>query len=153
AYPSAGFIIEEGFPVADLKRVLPSMRDTAEEAGVQIVTGDTKVVERGGADKLFINTAGIGLIEHGGRFSAANVRAGDRVILSGPMGDHGATVMIARGELELETDIRSDVAPLWSLVEAMLEAPAGVCAMGGPAPGGGGGALRRIALASRVGLR
>ena len=128
-YLSAGFIIEEGFPVADLKRVLQSMRDAAEEAGVQIVTGDTKVVQRGGADKLFINTAGIGLIEHGARFSAAKVRAGDRVILSGSMGDHGATIMIARGELELETDIRSDAAPLWSLVETMLDAPAGIHAM------------------------
>src|SRR5262249_22940718 len=152
-YLSAGFIIEEGFPVADLKRVLQSMRDTAEEAGVQIVTGDTKVVERGGADKLFINTAGIGLIEHGGRFSAANVRAGDRVILSGPMGDHGATVMIARGELELETDIRSDVAPLWSLVEAMLGTPAGIRAMRDPTRGGVATTLHEIALASEICLR
>jgi len=152
-YLSAGFIIEEGFPVADLKRVLRSMRDAAEEAGVQIVTGDTKVVQRGGADKLFINTAGIGLIEHGARFSAAKVRAGDRVILSGSMGDHGATIMIARGELELETDIRSDVAPLWPLVEAMLETPAGIHAMRDPTRGGVATTLNEIALASEVCLR
>jgi hydrogenase expression/formation protein HypE len=152
-YLSAGFIIEEGFPVADLKRVLQSMRDTAEETGVQIVTGDTKVVQRGGADKLFINTAGIGLIEHCASFSAANVRAGDRVILSGSMGDHGATIMIARGELEMETDIRSDVAPLWPLVEVMLEAPAGIHAMRDPTRGGVATTLNEIALASEVCLR
>src|SRR5262245_7353425 len=147
-YLSAGFIIEEGFAVADLKRVLQSMREAAEEVGAQVVTGDTKVVQRGGADKLFINTAGIGLIEHGERLSAANVRAGDRVILSGAMGDHGATILIARGELGLETDIRSDVAPLWPLVEAMLETPAGIRAMRDPTRGGVATTLNEIALAS-----
>ena len=152
-YLSAGFIIEEGFPIADLKRVLQSMRDSAEEAGVQIVTGDTKVVQRGGADKLFINTAGIGLIEHSARISASNVRAGDRIILSGSMGDHGATIMIARGELEMETDIRSDVAPLWSLVETMLETPEGIHAMRDPTRGGVATTLNEIALASEVCLR
>ncbi|MGE0127781.1 MAG: hydrogenase expression/formation protein HypE [Blastocatellales bacterium] len=152
-YLSAGFIIEEGFPVADLKRVLQSMRETAEEVGVQIITGDTKVVQRGSADKLFINTAGIGVIEHSARISAASVRAGDRVILSGSMGDHGATIMIARGELELETDIRSDAAPLWPLVEAMLDVTAEIHAMRDPTRGGVATTLNEIALASEVCLR
>ncbi len=152
-YLSAGFIIEEGFPVADLRKVLQSMRDAAEEAGVQIVTGDTKVVQRGGADKLFINTAGIGVIEHGARISAANVRPGDKIILSGPMGDHGATIMIARGDLELETEIDSDVAPLWSLVETMLDTPTGIHAMRDPTRGGVATTLNEIALASEVCLK
>jgi hydrogenase expression/formation protein HypE len=110
-YLSAGFIIEEGFPMADLKRVLASMRDAANEAGIQIVTGDTKVVEKGTADKLFINTAGIGVLHGQVNISAANARPGDQVIVSGTIGDHGTTIMIARGELELETDIESDTAP------------------------------------------
>src|SRR5262249_51822010 len=95
-YLSAGFIIEEGFPVADLKRVLQSMRDAAEEAGVQIVTGDTKVVQRGGADKLFINTAGIRLIQHRARLSAGQGPARGRALLSGPLGGHRAPDFIAR---------------------------------------------------------
>ncbi|MGH9902075.1 MAG: hydrogenase expression/formation protein HypE, partial [Pyrinomonadaceae bacterium] len=99
-YLSAGFILEEGFAVEDLKRILDSMRAAAEEAGVEIVTGDTKVVQRGGADKLFINTAGIGVFESPVQISAARAEAGDRVILSGHVGDHGTTIMIARGELE-----------------------------------------------------
>jgi hydrogenase expression/formation protein HypE len=145
--------LQRGTPVADLKRVLQSMRDTAEEAGALIVTGDTKVVQRGSADKLFINTAGIGVIEHGASFSAGNVRAGDRVILSGSMGDHGATIMIARGELEMEADIRSDVAPLWPLVETMLDSPAEIRAMRDPTRGGVATTLNEIALASEVCLR
>ncbi|HWQ32041.1 MAG TPA: hydrogenase expression/formation protein HypE [Blastocatellia bacterium] len=149
-YLSAGFILEEGFPVADLKRILESMRVTAEEAGVEIVTGDTKVVQRGGADKLFINTAGIGLIEHQLQLSASGAQAGDKVILSGPMGDHGATIMIARGELELETEIRSDAAPLWSLVEAMLETGAEIHALRDPTRGGVATTLNEIALSSEV---
>src|SRR3954465_9358842 len=104
-YLSAGFILEEGFPIADLKRVLESMRAAATEAGIQIVTGDTKVVEKGTADKLFINTAGIGVLRNRLTISAAQARPGDRVIVSGTIGDHGTTIMIARGELELETEI------------------------------------------------
>src|SRR5262249_54001703 len=152
-YLSAGFIIEEGFAVADLRRVLQSMRDTAEEAGVQIVTGDTKVVQRGGADKLFINTSGIGLIEHDARISSANVRPGDKIVLSGGMGDHGTTILIARGDLELETEIASDAAPLWSLVETMLETTSEIHALRDPTRGGVATALNEIALSSNVCLR
>jgi hydrogenase expression/formation protein HypE len=152
-YLSAGFIIEEGFPIADLKRVLESMRDAAKEAGVQIVTGDTKVVQRGSADKLFINTAGIGVIEHDASFAASNIRAGDRIILSGSMGDHGATILIARGELGLETDISSDAAPLWSLVEAMLDVTTDIRAMRDPTRGGVATTLNEMALGSEVCLQ
>lgn len=155
-YLSAGFILEEGFAVEDLKRVLESMRAAAEEACVSVVTGDTKVVQKGGADKIFINTSGVGVIESGVRVSASRARAGDKVILSGTLGDHGTTIMIARGELELETEIESDSAPLNSLVREMLEEAASlnaldaVHAMRDPTRGGAATTLNEIALASEV---
>jgi hydrogenase expression/formation protein HypE len=120
-YLSSGFILEEGFPIADLKTILSSMRDAAAEAGVTIVTGDTKVVQKGGADRIFINTSGIGVIDIPLQLSATHARPGDKVILSGTLGDHGTTIMIARGELELETDISSDCAPLQLLVAEMID--------------------------------
>ena len=120
-YLSSGFILEEGFAVDDLKKILASMRDAAAEAGVTVVTGDTKVVQKGSADKIFINTSGIGVIESSINLSATRAQAGDKVILSGTLGDHGTTIMIARGELDLETDIESDCAPLHSLVADMLD--------------------------------
>jgi hydrogenase expression/formation protein HypE len=155
-YLSAGFILEEGFPVEDLKRILGSMREAAAETGVQIVTGDTKVVQKGSADKLFINTSGIGIIERPVQISAARASAGDRVILSGAAGDHGTTIMIARGELELETDIESDTAPLNSVVEDMLDEAARVAkldmihSLRDPTRGGVATTLNEIALASDV---
>jgi hydrogenase expression/formation protein HypE len=155
-YLSAGFILEEGLPLNDLRRILESMRAAALEAGVEIVTGDTKVVQKGGADKIFINTAGIGIIESGVRISASRASAGDKVILSGTVGDHGTTIMIARGELELETEIESDAAPLNSLVNDMLDEAqrvAGVEAihsMRDPTRGGVATTLNEIALASEV---
>ncbi|HVF92061.1 MAG TPA: hydrogenase expression/formation protein HypE [Blastocatellia bacterium] len=155
-YLSAGFIIEEGFPIEDLKRILGSMRAAADEAGVQIVTGDTKVVQKGSADKIFINTSGIGVIESPVRISASRARVGDKVILSGTVGDHGTTIMIARGELELETDIESDSAPLNSLVEAMIEEAGKVATadaihcMRDPTRGGVATTLNEIALSSEV---
>src|SRR6185503_2774054 len=120
-YLSAGFILEEGFPIDDLKRILVSMREAAAEAGVAVVTGDTKVVQKGSADKLFINTAGVGVVETAVNLSATRAQPGDKVILSGTLGDHGTTIMIARGELDLETDIDSDCAPLSSLVADMVD--------------------------------
>lgn len=147
---SAGFILEEGFAIADLKRILTSMRDTAAEAGVEIVTGDTKVVQRGSVDKIFINTTGIGFIEHNLKISASNARVGDKVILSGSMGDHGTTIMIARGELELETDIESDAAPLWSLVKSMLEVTNEIHVLRDPTRGGVATTLNEIALSSEI---
>lgn len=155
-YLSAGFILEEGFPIEDLKRVLASMRDAAIEANVAVVTGDTKVVQKGGADKLFINTAGIGVIEAPVHLSASAAQVGDKVILSGTLGDHGTTIMIARGELELETDIESDTAPLSSLVQDMLDEVAGVLAFDSlhclrdPTRGGAATTLNEIALSSEV---
>jgi hydrogenase expression/formation protein HypE len=155
-YLSAGFILEEGFAIEDLKRVLQSMRAASDEAGIQIVTGDTKVVQKGSADKLFINTAGIGVIESPVSISAARARPGDKVILSGTIGDHGTTIMIARGELELETDIESDCAPLNRLVSEMLDEAARMDRLGAihclrdPTRGGVATTLNEIALASEV---
>lgn len=120
-YLSAGFILEEGFSIENLRRILKSMRDAAAEAGVAVVTGDTKVVQKGSADKLFINTSGIGIIETPVHLSASAAQTGDKVILSGTVGDHGTTIMIARGELELETEIDSDTAPLNGLVREMID--------------------------------
>ena len=155
-YLSAGFILEEGLPIEDLKRILQSMRAAAEEAGVQIVTGDTKVVQKRSADKIFINTSGIGIIESPVHLSASGARAGDKVILSGNIGDHGTTIMIARGELELETEIESDTAPLGSLVKEMLDEAArtqtlnAIHCLRDPTRGGIATTLNEIALSSEV---
>jgi hydrogenase expression/formation protein HypE len=155
-YLSAGFILEEGFPINDLRRILVSMRDAAAEAGVAVVTGDTKVVQKGSADKIFINTAGVGVVEAPVNLSATGAQVGDKVILSGTLGDHGTTIMIARGELELETDIESDSAPLNSLVQEMLDeaARAGVLdsihCLRDPTRGGAATTLNEIALSSEV---
>ena len=155
-YLSAGFILEEGLPLADLRRILESMRDAAAEAGVAVVTGDTKVVEKGTADKIFINTSGIGVIERPVSLSAANAQVGDKVILSGMIGDHGTTIMIARGELELETEIESDSAPLHSLVQDMLDDASraatieSIHCLRDPTRGGVATTLNEIALSSEV---
>ena len=117
-YLSAGFILEEGFPVADLTRIVASMQAAAQRAGVQIVTGDTKVVERGKADGCYINTAGVGVIERDIGLGVAQARPGDAILVSGPIGDHGVTIMLARGELDIEADIISDTAPLNGLVSS-----------------------------------
>lgn len=155
-YLSAGFIIEEGFAVDDLRRVVASMREAADEAGVQIVTGDTKVVQRGSADKVFINTSGIGIVEAPVRISASRACPGDLVVLSGPLGDHGTTVMIARGELDLETDIQSDTAPLSGLVAEMVDEAGrlglvdAIHCMRDPTRGGLATTLNEIALGSEA---
>ncbi|HEY0763962.1 MAG TPA: hydrogenase expression/formation protein HypE [Pyrinomonadaceae bacterium] len=155
-YLSSGFILEEGFAIDDLKRILSSMRDAAEEAGVTVVTGDTKVVQKGSADKIFINTSGIGVIESPLNLSSSRAQAGDKVILSGTLGDHGTTIMIARGELELETDIESDCAPLQSLVGDMIDEAKRLDALDGlhclrdPTRGGMATTLNEIALAAEV---
>jgi hydrogenase expression/formation protein HypE len=152
-YLSSSFIIEEGFAIEDLKRILASMRDAANKAGVDIVTGDTKVVQKGSADKIFINTSGIGVIERPVNISASRAQAGDKVILSGTIGDHGTTILIARGELELETDIESDTAPLSSVVEDMLDAvadPGAIHTLRDPTRGGVATTLNEIALTSEV---
>ncbi|MER5624068.1 hydrogenase expression/formation protein HypE [Streptosporangium sp. NPDC002544] len=121
-YLSAGFILEEGFPVADLRRITASMAQAARAAGVWIVTGDTKVVQRGKADGCYVTTSGIGTLERPIRLSAAAARPGDAVIVSGPIGEHGITVMLARGGLDIEADLRSDTAPLNALTDLLLDA-------------------------------
>lgn len=155
-YLSVGFILEEGFAIEDLRRILESMRAAATEAGVEIVTGDTKVVQRGGADKIFINTSGIGVIESSIKLSASRAEVGDKVIVSGLVGDHGTTIMIARGELELETQIESDSAPLNTLVREMLDEAArlstvdAIHCLRDPTRGGVATTLNEIALSSEV---
>jgi len=121
-YLTTGFILEEGLDVAVLARVVESIQAAAAEAGIQIVAGDTKVVQRGKADSLYINTAGVGVIPHDYTIGGAEARPGDVVILSGPMGDHGIAVLAARGELGFDADVISDVAPLNQLVATMLAA-------------------------------
>lgn len=155
-YLSVGFIMEEGLPIEDLKRILASMRNAADEAGVQIVTGDTKVVQKGSADKIFINTAGIGVVETEADLSSSRAKVGDKVIVSGTIGDHGTTIMISRGELDLETDIESDSASLYTLVADILDEAArlnvldGVHCFRDPTRGGVATTLNEIAMSSDV---
>ncbi|HXP18439.1 MAG TPA: hydrogenase expression/formation protein HypE [Streptosporangiaceae bacterium] len=149
---SAGFILEEGFGVADLGRIVASMAAAAAAAGVQIVTGDTKVVEKGKADGCYINTAGVGLIEHEQALGVAQARPGDAIIVSGPIGDHGVTIMLARGELDIEADVTSDTAPLNGLVAGLLAATSGVRALRDATRGGVATILNEIAKAADVGV-
>ncbi|HZA08882.1 hydrogenase expression/formation protein HypE [Mycobacterium sp.] len=119
---SAGFVIEEGFPIAELREIVADMSEAALRAGVQIVTGDTKVVGKGAADGVYICTTGVGVVPDGRRLSPDSVRPGDKVLLSGTIGEHGMAVMLARGDLAIDADISSDTAPVNSLVETLLEA-------------------------------
>ena len=119
---SAAFILEEGLPLADLRRIVASMRRACDEAGVALVTGDTKVVDRGKGDGVFITTSGIGLVPEGRSLSIHAARPGDRILVSGTIGDHGIAIMSVREGLEFETVLESDTAPLNGLTEAMLEA-------------------------------
>jgi hydrogenase expression/formation protein HypE len=153
---SAAFIIEEGFSMDELRRVVNSLRQAAEEAGVQVVTGDTKVVEKGKGDGLFINTTGIGLVREGLDLSADRARPGDKVVLSGSIGDHGIAILAQREGLEFETQIQSDSAALHTLVAAMLNLSSNVnrdirC-MRDPTRGGVSSTLNEIAERSRVGI-
>ena len=145
---SAAFVIEEGFPIDRLRELVADMAEAAKEAGVQIVTGDTKVVPTGAADGLFITTAGVGLIPNGRKLSAAAVRPGDRVVLTGTMGDHGMAVMLARGDLAIEADIRSDTAPLGDLVETLLAAAPSTRWLRDPTRGGVGTVCNELAQAT-----
>jgi hydrogenase expression/formation protein HypE len=153
AYLSVGFILEEGFPISDLKRVVRSMREAAAAADVQVVTGDTKVVPRGAADKIFINTAGIGRVPKGVRLGPDRIRPGDRVLLSGTMADHGITIMAGRGGMGFTTALQSDTAPLHSLVSRMMGASGGVRVLRDPTRGGVGTALNEIAEPAKLGIR
>ncbi|MEV0972265.1 hydrogenase expression/formation protein HypE [Microtetraspora glauca] len=149
-YLSAGFILEEGFPIADLRRITASMAAAARAAGVWIVTGDTKVVENGKADGCYITTAGVGTLDRGATLSAASVTPGDAVIVSGPIGEHGMTIMLARGELDLEAHLTSDTAPLHDLTARLLSACGGPT--GGPTGGPISGAVRCLRDATRGGV-
>jgi hydrogenase expression/formation protein HypE len=149
---SAAFIIEEGFAVERLRRIVASMRRAADAAGVAIVTGDTKVVGRGCADKLFITTAGIGVIPPGLNLSARAIQPGDRILVNGRLGEHGAAILAARGEIELETDIGSDCKPLHSLVTTLLAAAPGTRALRDGTRGGIAAVLNEMAVAAGVGL-
>lgn len=150
---SCGLIIEEGLPTADLQRVLASMAATAKAAGVQVVTGDTKVVNRGAADKLFINTAGIGVVPRGVNIAATRARPGDAVIVNGSLGDHGTAILVARNELELQSDIASDCQPLHGLVQAMLAACPDIHCLRDATRGGLATVLNEFAVSSKVGIR
>ena len=151
-YLSAGFILEEGLPLTDLERIVASMADTAKAAGVRIVSGDTKVVERGSADRLFINTAGVGLVPPGVRISASAARPGDVVIVSGAVGDHGLAIMTQREGIRFESSLQSDCAPLYTLVEAMLQAYPGIHVLRDPTRGGLATTLNELASQSHVGF-
>lgn len=152
SYLSAGFILEEGFPVADLRQIVASMALAAERAGVQVVTGDTKVVQRGKGDGCYINTTGVGLVGRGLALSAGRIRPGDAVVVSGPIGDHGVTIMLARGELELEAELRSDTAPLTELVGRLLRAAPGTRCLRDATRGGVATICNELARAAEVGF-
>ncbi|MEJ2698937.1 MAG: hydrogenase expression/formation protein HypE [Desulfuromonadales bacterium] len=148
---SVGLVLEEGLPLADLKRILEAMRAAAEKAGVAIVTGDTKVVPRGKADRIFINTSGIGVFDHDLDISGSGARPGDKVLINGTIGDHGMAVLAIREGLDLESDIRSDSAPLNSLVADLLRAGgSSVHALRDPTRGGVATTLKEIARQSAV---
>ncbi|MBA4062765.1 MAG: hydrogenase expression/formation protein HypE [Isosphaera sp.] len=150
---SAAFILEEGLPLADLRRVVGSVRAACAAAGVALVTGDTKVVDRGKCDGLFVTTAGIGLVPDGVSLSIANARPGDRVVVSGTIGDHGVAVMSVREGLDFETALESDTAPLHDLTRTMLAACPSIRCMRDPTRGGLASALNELAAASRVGVK
>jgi len=152
-YLSLSFIIEEGLSRRDLARVVDSIRRVAGEAGVEIVTGDTKVVNRGSADGLFINTAGIGIIAEGVSISGSNARPGDRVILSGTIGDHGIAVLSQREGLSFATRLESDCAPLGKLVAGMLAVSRNIHCLRDPTRGGLATTLNELAAQSKVGIR
>jgi hydrogenase expression/formation protein HypE len=150
---SAAFILEEGFPIEDLKRIVASMRTACEDAQVQLVTGDTKVVDRGKGDGVYINTTGIGTVPANRAMSIAYARPGDRILVSGTVGDHGIAIMSVREGIEFETVLESDSASLHTLTEAMLTACPSIRCMRDPTRGGLSSALNEMATASRVGIR
>ncbi|MDQ2089732.1 hydrogenase expression/formation protein HypE [Marimonas arenosa] len=151
-YLTAGFILEEGFPLADLQRIVESMAKTAQEAGVAIVSGDTKVVEKGHGDGIYINTAGVGLVPEGIEIGGERARPGDVVLISGPVGDHGVAIMSKRENLSFGSEIESDCQPLADLVAAMLAAVPETRVLRDPTRGGLGATMNEIAQQSGVGI-
>ncbi len=151
-YMSAAFILEEGLSMETLRRIVDSLQRAAAEAGIEVITGDTKVVEKGKGDGLFINTTGIGVVPDGVSLSSDQARSGDAILLSGPLGDHGIAILAQREGLEFESEIRSDSAPLHGLVAALLDATRAVRCMRDPTRGGLSSALNEIAAQSGVGM-
>jgi hydrogenase expression/formation protein HypE len=149
---AAAFILEEGLPIADLQRVVESMRRACDEAEVALVTGDTKVVDRGKGDGIFVTTTAVGLVPDGRTLSIASARPGDAVLVSGTLGDHGIAILSVREGIEFETPLESDCAPLTGLATAVLGASGGVRCMRDPTRGGLSSALNELAEASRVGV-
>lgn len=152
-YLTAGFILEEGLPISVLQRVVASMQAAAQEAGIQIVAGDTKVVEKGKADGLFITTAGVGWLPEDRQIGGELAAAGDQVLLSGPVGQHGMAVLAARGELGFQAEITSDVAPLNGLIQELLAAAPHTHVLRDPTRGGLATTLNEIAVQSQVSIR
>jgi hydrogenase expression/formation protein HypE len=150
---SAAFILEEGLPLADLSRIVASMREACAEAGVELVTGDTKVVDKGKGDQIFITTSGVGVVPVGRTLSISAARPGDRILVSGPIGDHGIAILSVREGLEFETELRSDTTPLHDLCRALLEVCPSIRCMRDPTRGGLASALCELAKASNVGVR
>jgi hydrogenase expression/formation protein HypE len=151
-YLSAAFILEEGFDIADLRRIVASMQEAAVEAGVAIVTGDTKVVERGHGDGIYITTAGVGLVPEGITISASAARVGDKVLVSGFIAQHGMAILARREGLDFDVDLESDTAALGGLVQAMIAASSKIRAMRDPTRGGMAATLNEIAQASQVAI-
>jgi hydrogenase expression/formation protein HypE len=151
-YLTAGFILEEGLDVAILSKVVESMHSAALDANIQIIAGDTKVVQNGKADGLYINTTGFGIIPNGVNISGSRAQPGDIVIISGTIGDHGIAVLAARGELHFDTQIISDVAPLNGLVATMLETTKEIHVLRDPTRGGVATSLNEISVQSKVGM-
>jgi hydrogenase expression/formation protein HypE len=151
-YLSAAFILEEGLPLEDLSRIVASMRSACDEVGVALVAGDTKVVDRGKGDGVFITTAGVGLVPEGRSLSIHSARPGDQILLSGTLGDHGIAIMSVREGLEFETVLESDTAPLADLARTILEACPETRCMRDPTRGGLAGSLNELASASGVGV-
>jgi hydrogenase expression/formation protein HypE len=151
-YLSLALILEEGLPLEELQRVIASVRRAAERAHVEVVTGDTKVVGRGSGDKIFINTTGIGIVPPGVDLSSSRVEAGDRILVSGPIGDHGIAILSRREGLEFDGQIESDTAPLHELVAALLESEPSVHALRDPTRGGVAATLVEIATRRKLGI-
>jgi hydrogenase expression/formation protein HypE len=152
-YLSVGLIIEEGFARADLEKIINDMGTAAEKADVTVVTGDTKVVPKGAVDRIFINTSGIGLIPHSVNVTSLNAKAGDRIILSGTIADHGITILTRREGLSFESDLTSDTAPLNHMVKQMFAASNNIHVLRDPTRGGVGTALNEIAEKSQVAIK
>lgn len=152
-YICVSFVLEEGFLMSDLEKILKSIKDAAKQANVLIVCGDTKVVEKGGADKIFINTCGLGVLENGINISGENAKVGDLIIINGSIGDHGIAVISERGQFEFEVEIESDCAPLSNLVQHMLSCTKNINVLRDPTRGGIATTLNEIAEKSKVSIK